>query len=121
MDAFHGIILDFVNHRALSQKVFFWAMLLQFNVVLHYYLLGRALQLNRIPLLDYFFSIPIMLFILSFPVSINGLGVRDLFLIQLFTYYNYPAQFAIAFSLLDLAFNLLLGIIGGLIYIFRKK
>ena len=62
-----------------------------------------------------------MLFILSFPISINGIGVRDLFLIKLFVYYGYPAQFAIAFSLLDLAFNLLLGIIGGLIYIFRKK
>jgi uncharacterized protein (TIRG00374 family) len=121
LDTFHGIILDFVNHRALSRRVFFWALLLQFNVVLHYFLIGRALHLERIPLLDYFFSIPIMLFILSFPISINGLGVRDLFLVKLFTYYGYPAQFAIAFSLLDLAFNLLLGIGGGLIYIFRKK
>jgi uncharacterized protein (TIRG00374 family) len=120
-DKFHAIILDFVNHRALSKKVFFWALLLQLNVVLHYYLIGQALKLDRIPLLDYFFAIPIMLFILSFPVSINGIGVRDLFLIQLFTYYGYPAQVAIAFSLLDVAFNLLLGIGGGLIYVFRKK
>ena len=67
LDAFHGIILDFVNHRVLSRKVFFWAMLLQFNVVLHYFLIGRALHLDRIPLLDYFFSIPIMLFVLSLP------------------------------------------------------
>ena len=49
------------------------------------FLIGRALHLDRIPLLDYFFSIPIMLFILSFPISINGLGVRDLFLIKLFS------------------------------------
>lgn len=121
LDAFHGIILDFVNHRALSRKVFFWALLLQFNVVLHYFLIGRALKLERIPLLDYFFAIPLMLFLLSFPVSINGLGVRDLFLVKLFTYYGYPAHFAIAFSLMDLGFNLLLGVLGGLIYIFRKK
>jgi hypothetical protein len=110
-----------VNHRTLSRRVFFWALLLQLNVVLHYYLIGQALKLERIPLLDYFFSIPIMLFLLSFPVSINGMGVRDLFLIQLFIYYGYPAQVAIAFSLLEVAFNLLLGISGGLIYIFRKK
>ena len=121
LDKFHAIILDFVNHRALSRKVFFWALLLQLNVVIHYYLIGQALKLGRIPLLDYFFSIPIMLFILSLPVSINGIGVRDLFLIEIFTYYGYPASVAIAFSLLDLAFNLLLGIAGGLIYIFRKK
>ncbi len=121
LDAFHGIILDFINHRSLSRKVFFWAILLQFNVVLHYFLIGRALRMGHIPLLDYFFSIPIMLFILSFPISINGLGVRDLFLIKLFAYYGYSAQYALAFSLLDLAFNLLLGIIGGIIYIFREK
>ena len=62
-----------------------------------------------------------MMFVLSLPISINGLGVRDLFLVQLFTVYGYPAQFAIAFSLLDLAFNIVLGAIGGLIYIFRDK
>jgi len=121
LDKFHAIILDFVNHRALSKKVFFWAMLLQFNVVLHFFFFGQALKIARIPLLDYFFSIPIMLFILSFPISINGIGVRDLFLIKFFAFYGYPAQFAIAFSLLDVAFSLLLGICGGLIYVFRKK
>ncbi len=121
LDAFHGIILDFIGQRALARRVFFWALMLQFNVVLHYYLIGQALNLERIPLLDYFFSIPIMLFILSIPVSINGLGVRDLFLVQLFITYRYPAQFALAFSLLDLAFNLLLGVFGGLVYIFRRR
>jgi uncharacterized protein (TIRG00374 family) len=121
LDAFHGIILDFVNHRVLSRRVFLWATLLQFNVVLHFFFFGQALGLSRIPLLDYFFSIPIMLFILSFPISINGIGVRDLFLIKFIAFYGYPAQFAIAFALLDLAFSLLLGIAGGLIYMFRRK
>jgi uncharacterized protein (TIRG00374 family) len=121
LDLFHAIILQFLNHRVLSRKVFFWALLLQFNVVLHYFFIGQALKMSRIPLLDYFFAIPIMLFILSFPVSINGIGVRDFFLIKFFALYRYPAQFAITFSLLDVAFNLLLGFIGGLIYVFRKK
>ncbi|MBN2398811.1 MAG: flippase-like domain-containing protein [Candidatus Aminicenantes bacterium] len=121
LNMFHGIILDFLEHRRLSKKVFFWAVLLQLNVVLHYFFIGRALNLDRIPFLDYFFSIPIMLFILSFPVSINGVGVRDFFLVRLFVYYHYSASFAIAFSLLDVAFNLALGILGGVIYIFRKK
>jgi hypothetical protein len=120
-DAFHGVMLDFITHGALTRKVFFWALLLQLNVVLHYFLIGQALGLNRVPLLDYFFSIPIMLFILSIPISINGIGVRDLFLVRLFVHYGYRAQFALAFSLIDLGFNLLLGIAGGLIYIFRKR
>jgi uncharacterized protein (TIRG00374 family) len=121
LDMFHGIILDFLEHPRLSRKVFSWALLLQLNVVVHYFFIGQALKIDRIPFLDYFFSIPILVFILSFPLSVNGIGVRDLFLVKLFVYYKYPASFAIAFSLLDVAFNLVLGIIGGLIYIFRKK
>jgi hypothetical protein len=121
LDMFHGIILDFVEHRRLSKRVFVWALLLQLNVVVHYFFIGQALQMNRIPFLDYFFSIPILMFILSFPLSINGIGVRDFFLIKVFAYYSYPPSYAIAFSLLDVAFNLVLGICGGLIYIFRKK
>jgi uncharacterized protein (TIRG00374 family) len=121
LDMFHGIILDFLQHKRLSQKVFGWAFVLQLNVIVHYFFIGQALQMTRIPFIDYFFSIPILLFILSFPVSINGIGVRDFFLIKLFVYYGYPASYAIAFSMLDVAFNLLLGIIGGVIYIFRKK
>jgi hypothetical protein len=121
LDMFHSIILDFLEHPRLSKKVFFWALFLQLNVVVHYFFIGQALKMDRVPFLDYFFSIPILLFILSFPLSINGIGVRDFFLIRLFIYYQYPASYAIAFSMLDVAFNLLLGIIGGLIYIFRKK
>jgi uncharacterized protein (TIRG00374 family) len=121
LDVFHGIILDFLQHRRLSRRVFFWAFLLQFNVVLHYFFIGQALQLERIPFIDYFFAIPILVFILSVPLSINGIGVRDLFLVKLFAYYQYAPSFAIAFSLVDVAFNLVLGVLGGLIYVFRKK
>jgi hypothetical protein len=127
LDVFHGIILDFVSHRTLSRKVFFWAALLQFNVLLHFIFIGRALGIGRIPVLDFFFAIPIMLFILSFPISINGIGVRDLFLITFFELYKvggkviYDASYAVSFSLLDLSFTLLLGAIGGVIYIFREK
>ena len=78
--------------------------------------------MGRIPLLDYFFSIPIMLFILSFPISINGIGVRDLFLVNFFAYVRLPGPVRHRFfPARPVAFNLLLGIIGGLIYIFRKK
>ncbi|HSQ35160.1 MAG TPA: lysylphosphatidylglycerol synthase transmembrane domain-containing protein, partial [Candidatus Binatia bacterium] len=100
LDMFHGIILDFLEQRQLSRKVFGWSLLLQINVVVHYFFIGQALKMDRIPFLDYFFSIPIMVFILSFPVSINGIGVRDFFLVRLFVYYGYPASYAIAFSLL---------------------
>lgn len=117
----HAIIHDFLTRKKLLKRVMLWAFLLQFNVVFHYYFIGRSLKATAIPFLDYFFIIPILLFILSIPISINGIGIRDFVLIRFFQYYGYDASYAIGFSLLDVLFNLVLGILGGLIYIFRKK
>ena len=117
----HAVIHDFLSRKHLLKRVMLWAILLQFNVVFHYYFIGRSLKATAIPFLDYFFIIPILLFILSIPVSINGIGIRDFVLIRFFQYYGYDASYAIGFSLLDVLFTLLLGILGGLIYILRKK
>jgi len=117
----HAIIRDFLTRKKLLRKVMIWAFLLQLNVIIHYYFIGQSLKTTAIPFLDYFFIIPILLFILSIPISINGIGVRDFVLIKFFGYYGYDASYAIGFSLLDLFFNLVLGILGGMFYIFRKK
>lgn len=121
LSVIHAVIYDFLKHKKIQQRVVFWAFLLQLNVVIHYYLIGMALKTTRIPFLDYFFIIPILLFILSVPLSINGIGVRDLTMIKFFSLYGYGASYAIGFSLLDVLFNLILGVIGGLIYSLRKK
>jgi uncharacterized protein (TIRG00374 family) len=97
----------------------FWALLLQINVVVHYYLIGRAIHLS-IPILDYFIFIPIVHLILLIPVTINGLGLREVSYIEILGFYGVAAGAAISFSLVDVAFMLIIGLVGGLIYILRK-
>jgi uncharacterized protein (TIRG00374 family) len=96
-----------------------WALLLQVNVVVHYWLIGKALHLS-IPLLDYFIFIPIVHLILLIPVTINGLGLREVSYIEIFAFYGVAAGAAISFSLVDVAFMLIIGLVGGFIYILRK-
>ncbi len=120
-ERFQEAAAGLLRKRGIWLRVMTWAFLLQANVILHYWLLGRSFHLDRIGLADYFFIIPLLLFILSIPISINGLGVRDLTLIQLFGVFGVPAAAAIAFSLLDVLFNLLLGVIGGVLYLVRRK
>jgi uncharacterized protein (TIRG00374 family) len=113
-------ILVYKKKRVLFFKALFWALLLQINVILHYYLAGRAFHME-IPLLDYFIFIPIILLILTIPVTIGGLGLREMLYIQIFSTYGVADYTAFSFSLIaDIVFTLIIGIIGGIIFILRK-
>jgi len=120
-DSLHLIVKSNLVKKKVIIKILFWGVVLQLNVIIHYYLIGISLGLT-IPFIDYFFIISIFLIVLSIPISFNGYGVREQVLILFFTPYGYinPA-IAIAFSFLDMIFNLILGIIGGIIFIARKK
>jgi len=117
---FREIILIYRNKKPALFKALFWAFLLQINVILHYYFVGKALSLN-IPFFDYFIFIPIVLLILTIPVTINGLGLREFLYISIFALYGIASSGAVSFSVIaDIAFALIIGILGGLIYAFRR-
>lgn len=96
-----------------------YSLMLQLNVVVHYWIIGMALGLG-IPLVDYFFLIPILIFALMLP-AINGVGVREATAILLFSAYGVPAEAAVAFGLVDLGLTLATGAIGGLRFALRRS
>jgi uncharacterized protein (TIRG00374 family) len=116
---FRETILFYRKRKGALGKAFFWAALLQINVIFHYYLIGEALHLD-IALLDYFIFIPIVHLVLLIPITINGLGLREGAYLEIFRYYGISSAAAISFSWIDLAFMLIVGILGGIIYVFRK-
>ncbi len=117
---FHKIVLVYKEKRIPFLWALFWALLLQINVILHYWLAGKAFSLD-IRLLDYFIFIPIILLILTIPVTISGLGLREVIFIEIFRSYGIATQIAFSFSLIvDFVFTLIIGIAGGVIYVLRK-
>jgi len=116
---FRQVILVYRDKKVYLFQAFFWAFLLQVNVIIHYYLIGKALHLD-IPLLDYFIFIPIVLLILIIPITISGLGLREGSYVEIFKFYGIPPQSAVSFGLIDWAFGLIIGIVGGIIYSVRK-
>ncbi len=116
---FKEVILIYKDKKTFLFKAFFWAFLLQVNVILHYYLIGLALHL-RISLLDYFIFVPVVLLILAIPVTINGLGLREGSYMEIFRFYGILPRTSISFGLIDWAFGFILSIVGGIIYIVRK-
>jgi uncharacterized protein (TIRG00374 family) len=117
---FRRIVLVYKEKKGTFFQALFWAFLLQLNVILHYYLAGKAFHLE-IPLLDYFIFIPIILLLLTIPVTISGLGLREVLFIQIFSAYAIADHVAFSFSLVaDFGFTLIIGAIGGIIFITRK-
>ncbi|OGD24215.1 MAG: hypothetical protein A2Y56_06000, partial [Candidatus Aminicenantes bacterium RBG_13_63_10] len=97
-----------------------WALALQVNVILYYFLIGHALGM-RVPLLDYFIFIPIVLLLQTIPLTIGGLGLRESAYVAVFRFYGVAAETAVSFSLVaDVAVGLAVGLIGGIIYVTRK-
>ena len=96
-----------------------YSFLLQINVVIHFWILGQALGFD-IPLLDYFFLIPVQLVILMLP-TIYGIGLREASGIVLFGYYGIAPTAAVTFGLLDFAMTFAIGIIGGYRFMVRRS
>jgi uncharacterized protein (TIRG00374 family) len=117
---FHKIVLVYREKRTPFMRALFWAFLLQVNVILHYWLAGKAFSLD-IRIVDYFIFIPIILLILTIPVTISGLGLREVIFIEIFKSYGIASQIAFSFSLIvDFVFTLIIGVVGGIIYALRK-
>jgi len=116
---FRKTILFYKKKKIALLKVLIWAFLLQINVIFHYFLIGKALHLN-IDLIDYLIFIPVVHLILLIPITINGLGLREGSYIEIFTFYGILPEAAFCFSIIDLGFMLIIGIIGGIIYTLRK-
>lgn len=112
-------VLSYRRKKKALARAMFWALLLQINVILHFFLIGKALKLS-IGIVDYFIFIPLVLLIQLIPVTINGLGLREGAYLEIFSSYGIAGETAIAFSFIDLAFMLIVGIIGGIIYVTRK-
>lgn len=116
---FRETILHYRTQRGPFFRATVWAFLLQLNVIVYYFLIGKALHL-KIHFIDYFIFIPIVLLIQIIPITINGLGLREGSYIEIFKFYSISPQAAFTFSLIDVTFVLILGIIGGIIYVTRK-
>jgi len=96
-----------------------WAVLLQLNVIIYFILIGKALGLP-IPALDYFVFIPLVLLLQILPITINGLAVREGAYVAIFAFYGLSSSTALSFSFLDLAYSLIIGLFGAVIYLTRK-
>ncbi len=102
------------------RTTFLLAVLLQANVILHFWCVGKALGLGVEPgaLL---LVVPVATVLLLLPVSINGIGAREAVFAFLLSRYGVPLAPALAFSWIAYGTVLGQGVLGGLLYAVRRK
>jgi len=109
--AFHG-------KRAALGKGILLSVLLQTNVVLHFYLIARALGFE-VPLGAFFLIVPAAILVMMLPVSINGIGLRETVFVFMLGLFGVASSQAIAFAWIAYGFVLVQGLLGGIVYALR--
>ncbi len=112
------VLSELKQNKASMMKAGLLSLLLQVNVVFFTYVVALSMNL-RIPLIDFFVIVPIVLVILILPVSINGIGLRENAYALMFAGYI-TGEEAVALSWVLLALSLFLGGVGGVFYIARR-
>lgn len=92
---------------------------LQVNVVFFYVLIGTALGLS-VPVLAYFIIVPLATIVMMLPVSINAIGLREAVFVVLLGASGVSMAEALAFAWLEYGLFLFYGLIGGVLYAFRR-
>ena len=115
-----NVFLSFRDRKDTLLIGFILSMLLQTNVIIHYYLIAKSLDFS-ISLMNFFVIIPLALFVMMIPISVNAIGVRENIFVFFFTPFGITESEAIAFAWLAYGIIVFHGVIGGVVFAIRKR
>lgn len=114
----YNTLQSFRQYKIVLVKIFIYSFLLQFAVILNYYFIGLALGID-LGLIAFIFITPIVATISMIPVSIGGIGIRENTLVFILISMGVGNEVAGIHSLLVFFMLIIIGIIGGIIYLVR--
>lgn len=89
----------------------------QFNMVVYYYFISRSLGMSP-GFIDFMSKAPMLIFLLMTVPSVNGIGVRTAVFRGLM---KFPVAIALAVEVVDIGMRMVLGLIGGIFFLFNKR
>jgi glycosyltransferase 2 family protein len=113
-------VFAFQGKGLVLAKAFAWSLALQTLVVLNGWLLAKALHVP-IALPAFFLIVPLAVFLMMVPVSINAIGVRENVWAFFFAAFGVAASKAVALAWLDYGLVLLQAVTGGVVYLLRSR
>ncbi|NNF14398.1 MAG: flippase-like domain-containing protein [Gemmatimonadetes bacterium] len=119
IDKVLGAFRAYAGQRSALAKAFGWSVLLQANVVVYYIVVARALGFD-VPTLHFFLIVPLAMYIMMVPITVNGIGLRENLFALFLGAYAIGSSDAIAYAWLVYLGGLILGVVGGLVYAVRR-
>jgi len=123
---FENKISEFVEmlhgFKSKKKEIFisiFLSLLANLSTFASFYLIGMSLKI-KLSFLSYIFIVPVMWSASNLPITLGGFGVRENTLVWLLKSFNVSAADALTFSLIVLLTNILIAILGGIIYFLRN-
>lgn len=108
-------LFAFRGHTRALAGAFFWSLCLQTLVVVNAWVLARALHVE-LGLAPFFLIVPLAVFLMMVPVSINGIGVRENLFVFFLAAFGVAEATGLAFAWLDYGLVLLQALAGGLVH-----
>jgi uncharacterized protein (TIRG00374 family) len=114
MDDLHS----FRSEGGALAAAFVASTLVQISRIYVHYLVGLALGV-RISVAYYFLFVPVLAALISLPISLNGIGVREGAAVVLFQLAGLTREQAFSIPFLTYVVSVLISLLGGLIFISR--
>ncbi|MFA5014116.1 MAG: lysylphosphatidylglycerol synthase transmembrane domain-containing protein [Actinomycetota bacterium] len=114
----YNTLVSFKKYKMVLFKVLIYSFLLQFAVILNWWLAARALGID-LSLTAFIFIVPVVAVIAMLPISVGGIGLRENSLVIIMVAMGVNNEKATLCSLLILLMLIIIGVIGGLTYVVR--
>ncbi len=98
----------------------FISTIIQGTLVFGIYAIGRGLGLD-IPISPYFVYVPIIMILSTLPLTINGMGIRELSFIYLFGLSGVGKEEAVLMSLILFFATILVSLPGGILILMKRN
>jgi uncharacterized protein (TIRG00374 family) len=113
----HEATSGYRDKKTILAGVWFLSVLVQGGMSFVFYCMARAIGL-KLGLIPFLVFVPVITAFSVLPISIGGLGLRDTACVVLFAKVGVAAEKALCMSLANFGFMFVLGVLGGLSYVF---
>jgi uncharacterized membrane protein YbhN (UPF0104 family) len=113
-------LLPYQQQPGLMTRAVGWSLLIQMGGSVAVAFIARALGVS-LPLATWFAVVPLVTLAMVLPISMLGLGIREQGLELLLEPHGVAPERAVAIGLLWLASTILIGLIGGVLFLLDRK
>jgi len=114
----HEATRSFKHKAGILAGAWCLSVIIQAGLSVLYYFFAQAIGLDM-KFIYFLLFVPVITVFSVIPISLGGLGVRDAACVAIFTKAGVASEKALCLSLSNFGFMLVLGVLGGVIYVFN--